>query len=154
MSMAATAGLRCRRVADVDLPAAAQLLSRGFRLRPERYWLHGHKRQADRQRPERNPPYGYLVEHAGTPVSVVLLFYSSALSDAGGDPALQFVELVSRAVIQELRLVAHFVRHKGQERYLFQCFTGAPDMANCRSAGLLHVLSLRDVHILGAEPAG
>jgi hypothetical protein len=83
MSLAATAGVRCRRIVDADLPAVAQLLSRGFRFRSKRYWLRGLKRQADRPRPEGSPPYGYLLDDAGKPVGVVLLFFLSMPSEAG-----------------------------------------------------------------------
>ena len=71
-------GLRCRRIAEGDLPAIAEFLSRGFYFRPKRYWLRGLQRQADRPRPEGSPPYGYLLEHDGTPVGAVLLIYSLA----------------------------------------------------------------------------
>ena len=83
MASAATAGLRCRRIAEGDLPAVAELLSRGFRLRPKHYWLRGLRRQADRPRPAGSPAYGYLLEHAGKPVGAVLLIYSSAPSKQG-----------------------------------------------------------------------
>jgi hypothetical protein len=83
MPLVASAGLRCRRIADADLPAVSELLSRGFRLRPKQYWLRGLKRQADRPRPEGSPPYGYLLEYAGRPVGAVLLICSSAPSQAG-----------------------------------------------------------------------
>jgi hypothetical protein len=83
MPLAASAGLRCRRIADTDLPAVAELLSRGFRLRPKHYWMRGLKRQADRPRPEGCPPYGYLLEYAGQLVGVVLLICSSAPSSTG-----------------------------------------------------------------------
>jgi hypothetical protein len=83
MPAAAFAGVRCRRIADDDLPAVAGLLSTGFWLRPKQYWLRGLERQADRQRPKGCPTYGYLLEHAGAPVGAVLLFYSYAPSGAG-----------------------------------------------------------------------
>ncbi len=83
MPLAASAGLRCRRIADADLPAVAELLSRGFRFRPKNYWLRGLRRQANRPRPEGSPPYGYLLEYAGEPVGAVLLICSHAPSPAG-----------------------------------------------------------------------
>jgi hypothetical protein len=61
----------------------AELLSRGFRLRPKQYWLRGFKRQADRPRPDGHTPYGFVLEHAGVPVGAVLQIYSSTPSEAG-----------------------------------------------------------------------
>ena len=78
MSSPPVAGLRCRRITEADLPAVAELLSRGFRLRPKPYWLRGLRRQADRPTPEGVPLYGYLLDNGGTPVGAVLLIYSSA----------------------------------------------------------------------------
>jgi hypothetical protein len=83
MPLATSAGLRCRRIAETDLPGVAELLSHGFRFRPKHYWLRGLKRQADRPRPERCPSYGYLLEYAGKPVGAVLLICSSVLSEHG-----------------------------------------------------------------------
>jgi hypothetical protein len=83
MTSAATAGLRCRSITEGDLPAIAELLSRGFRLRSKQFWLRGLKRQADRPKPAGTPEFGFLLEHAGSPVGVVLLFYSWAPSEEG-----------------------------------------------------------------------
>jgi hypothetical protein len=80
MPSAASSDLRVRKIDDADLPAVADLLSRGFRLRPRRYWLRGLKREVDRPRPEGTIPYGYLLEDAGLPVGAVLQFYSSVPS--------------------------------------------------------------------------
>jgi hypothetical protein len=78
MSSTATTGLRCRRIAEADLPAVAELLSRGFRFRPARYWLRGLQRQAEHPLPKGSPPYGFMLEHDGIPVGAVLLIYSVA----------------------------------------------------------------------------
>jgi hypothetical protein len=86
MPLVASTGLRCRRIADADFPAVAELLSRGFRFRPNQYWLRGLKRQADRPRPQDSPAYGYLLEYAGRPVGCVLLIFSLAPSPAGPIP--------------------------------------------------------------------
>lgn len=83
MTSDAPSSLRTREIADADLPAVADLLSRGFRLRSKRYWLRGLKRVVDRVRPEGTPPYGYLLEYAGAPVGIILLFFSYVPSIKG-----------------------------------------------------------------------
>jgi hypothetical protein len=69
--------LRCREITSADLEAVADLLTRGFVGRPRDYWLQGLQRQAARQIPVRYPRFGYLLDHDGAPVGVLLLLYSS-----------------------------------------------------------------------------
>jgi hypothetical protein len=80
MPSAALAGVRCRQITDSDLPAVADLLSRGFRFRPKSYWLRGLRRQANRPRPENHPTYGYLLESAHAPVGAILMFFTEVKS--------------------------------------------------------------------------
>jgi hypothetical protein len=83
MTSIASSSLRIREIVDGDLPAVADLLSRGFCLRSKRYWLRGLKRAVDRARPEGTLPYGYLLECTGAPVGIILLFYSFVPSSEG-----------------------------------------------------------------------
>lgn len=67
--------IRCREIADSDLEAVADLLSRGFPGRRRAYWAQGLRRQSERAVPEGCPRFGYLLEHNGAPVGVLLLLY-------------------------------------------------------------------------------
>jgi hypothetical protein len=69
--------LRCREIADTDLDAVAELLTRGFAGRSREYWLQGLHRQAARQVPQGYPRFGYMLDHGGMPVGVLLLLYSA-----------------------------------------------------------------------------
>jgi hypothetical protein len=83
MKSVESSSLRIRKIVYADLPAVANLLSLGFRLRSKRYWLRGLNREVDRARPEGTLPYGYLLECAGAPVGIILLFFSSVPSHEG-----------------------------------------------------------------------
>lgn len=74
---------RSRRIEDKDLPEVAALLSRGFRFRPQAYWLRGLQKQAQRPRPANYPTYGYLLESAGKVVGAILLFFSEVKTPEG-----------------------------------------------------------------------
>jgi hypothetical protein len=73
--------IRCREIGAADLDAIAELLTRGFAGRSRDYWLGGLKRQAAREFPEGYPRFGYLLDHEGTPVGVLLLIYSARQQD-------------------------------------------------------------------------
>jgi len=68
--------IRCREIGDSDLGPIAELLTRGFPRRSHGYWSDGLHRQAARAVPHGYPRYGYLLEHDGNPVGVLLLIYS------------------------------------------------------------------------------
>ena len=67
--------IRCREIGPADLEAIAELLARGFAGRPRDYWAGGLTRQAERAVPEGYPRFGYMLEHEGRPVGVLLLIY-------------------------------------------------------------------------------
>jgi len=71
---------RCREIGEADLQSVADLLARGFPRRPRDYWLSGLNRQTTRAVPQGYPRYGYLLEHDGIAVGVLLLIYT----DRGG----------------------------------------------------------------------
>lgn len=75
--------IRCREIAADDLGAVADLLTRGFAGRSRDYWMAGLRRQAARAVPEGYPRFGYMLDHDGAPVGVLLLIYT----DRGGSTA-------------------------------------------------------------------
>src|SRR5215475_14890539 len=68
--------IRCREIREADLDAVADLVTRGFVVRPRDYWLQGLSRQAERDVPQGYPRFGYMLDHEGKPVGVLLLLYS------------------------------------------------------------------------------
>jgi hypothetical protein len=73
--------LRCREIAEADLDAVADLLTRGFVGRSRHYWMAGLQRQSAREVPKDYPRFGYMLDHGGMPVGVLLLLYSSRTAD-------------------------------------------------------------------------
>jgi hypothetical protein len=69
--------IRCREIAASDLDAVADLLTRGFVWRSRDYWIKGLRRQAARLTPQNYPRLGYMLDHEGAPVGVLLLLYST-----------------------------------------------------------------------------
>jgi hypothetical protein len=82
-----TQKLRCREISAADLDSVADLLTRGFHGRSRDYWMQGLLRQASRDIPSGYPRFGYMLDHGGHAVGVLLLLYT-ARSD-GGEPAIQ-----------------------------------------------------------------
>jgi hypothetical protein len=78
--------IRCREIGEADLDGVADLQARGFYGRSRDYWLQGLRRQAARSVPKGYPRFGYMLDHEGVPVGVLLLIYS--LRDAGGESAV------------------------------------------------------------------
>ena len=78
--------LRCREIADTDLDAVAELLTRGFAGRSRGYWLQGLRRQAARQVPTGYPRFGYMLDNDGRAAGVLLLLYASRIE--GGEAAI------------------------------------------------------------------
>jgi hypothetical protein len=69
--------IRCREIAASDIDAVADLLTRGFVGRARDYWIQGLRRQAEREVPQNYPRFGYMLDHEGAPVGVLLLLYSA-----------------------------------------------------------------------------
>jgi hypothetical protein len=78
--------IRCREIGVADLDAVADLLTRGFVGRSRDYWMQGLQRQAVRDVPPTYPRFGYMLDHEGAPVGVLLLLYSTRSS--GGESAI------------------------------------------------------------------
>ncbi len=60
--------LRCREIADTDIAAVVDLLTRGFVGRSREYWLQGLHRQAVREIPHGYPRFGYMLDNDGRAV--------------------------------------------------------------------------------------
>jgi hypothetical protein len=72
---------RIREIAEHDIDAVADLLTRGFVHRSREYWMRGLQRQTTRALPPDTPRYGYLLENEGVPVGCLLLIYSTKIID-------------------------------------------------------------------------
>lgn len=69
--------IRCREIGPADLDAIADLLTRGFAGRSRDYWMGWVQRQSVRALPEGFPRFGYMLDHEGTPVGVLLSLYTA-----------------------------------------------------------------------------
>lgn len=73
--------IRCREIGESDLDAITDLLTRGFVWRSRDYWMGGLRRQAVREVPQGYPRFGYMLDHEGSPVGVLLLLYTARAID-------------------------------------------------------------------------
>ncbi|MET3839866.1 acyl-CoA acyltransferase [Bradyrhizobium sp. OAE829] len=74
--------IRCREIGMTDLDAVARLLAYGFTRHSHAWWMAGLQRQSVRDIPEGYPRFGYMLDHDGKPVGVLLLIYTAR--DEGG----------------------------------------------------------------------
>jgi hypothetical protein len=74
--------IQARQIRESDLPAVADLLTRGFPERPLAFWLDVFARLTEHPVPNGLTRYGYLLDNDGTPVGAILLIFSSR---SGGD---------------------------------------------------------------------
>jgi len=82
MSSVAPASVRSRQITQSDFANVVELLTQGFPTRSRRYWRCALEALGSHATPCGLPKYGYLLEHGGNPVGVVLLIYSS-IADGG-----------------------------------------------------------------------
>jgi hypothetical protein len=68
--------VRCRAIAESDLPGLAQLLARGFPASRLSYWTDGFARWRHVPQVEGMPRYGYVLDDGTAPVGVLLLISS------------------------------------------------------------------------------
>jgi hypothetical protein len=106
--------IRCRQIAEADIPAVATLLSRGFPNRTRQFWLRALARLQGHQPPTGLPKYGYLLEGGSGPVGAILLIFSSMRD---GDRITTRCNLSSWYVDPAFRayatlLVSQALRHK------------------------------------------
>jgi hypothetical protein len=71
--------IRCREIAETDIDAVADLLTRGFVGRSREYWMQGLRRQAIREVPKGYPRFGYMIDADGEAAGVLLLLYTSRI---------------------------------------------------------------------------
>jgi hypothetical protein len=71
-----TPRIRCRTIAETDLPGLADLLTRGFPERSRAYWDHALAQLAQRDAPADCPRFGYMLDCDGAAVGVILLIFS------------------------------------------------------------------------------
>ena len=69
-----TQKLRCREIAETDLDAVADLLTRGFVGRSRDYWMQGLRRQAEREVPNGYPRFGYMLDNGGAAAGLTGIF--------------------------------------------------------------------------------
>jgi hypothetical protein len=68
--------LRCREIGECDIGSIIDLLTRGFVVRSRDYWVRALDRLMRHPTPSGLPKLGYLLEHDGKPVGVILLIFS------------------------------------------------------------------------------
>ncbi|CCE07471.1 conserved hypothetical protein [Bradyrhizobium sp. STM 3843] len=109
--------IRCREIGPADLDVIADLLTRGFQGRRPSYWLKGLQRQATREIPEGYPRFGYMLDHGGRAVGVLLLIYTAHgdgtqiwcnLSSWYVEPAFRNFAPMLTKVAQRLKDVTYF----------------------------------------------
>ena len=109
-----TQRMRCRLIGEADLPALAQLLSRGFPDRSPRYWARALETLERRDAPEGYPRFGYMLGQDGAPVGVLLMIFSTwrtqGTTRTRCNISSWYVEETARAYAS--LLIAAAVRHK------------------------------------------
>src|SRR6516162_6884003 len=66
-------GLRCRQIAEADIPAVSALLAHGFHKRSIQFWERALDRLGKREPPPSLPKYGYHIERNSIPVGALLI---------------------------------------------------------------------------------
>ena len=75
--------LRCREIGEHDVASVIELLASGFASRDGKYWAHALDCLLRHPTPAGLPKLGYLLEHEGTVVGVILLIFSTIASGSG-----------------------------------------------------------------------
>ncbi|RYC33613.1 hypothetical protein D3273_03890 [Lichenibacterium minor] len=75
---------RCRPIAEADLPAAVDLLVKGFADRTADYWRAGLARMAERPELPGCPRYGIVLENEGRLVGILLTLWDDGARHGGG----------------------------------------------------------------------
>jgi hypothetical protein len=81
--VASAPAIRCRQIADADVPAIVALLARGFPARGAAFWRQALAQLANRQPPHGLPQYGYLLASDDKPVGAILLICSTMRAGDG-----------------------------------------------------------------------
>lgn len=77
MTCASPSGIRCRLIAEADIPALTELLARGFPARTRGYWTRALETLAMRDAPASYPRFGYMLECDGAAVGAILMIYTT-----------------------------------------------------------------------------
>jgi hypothetical protein len=77
------ARLCCREIGEHDVGSVVDLLTSGFASRDRSYWARAVDRLSRHATPAGLPKLGYLLEHDGAPVGVILLIFSTIASRSG-----------------------------------------------------------------------
>ena len=113
--------IRCRQIGAGDIPAVADLLTRGFSYRSPQFWRRALDRLTRHEPPSGLPKYGYLLETGDTPVGAILMICSAmpigAMGTTTGATVAPRCNLSSWYVDAEYRayaplLVSQALRHK------------------------------------------
>jgi hypothetical protein len=82
-------GIRCREIEGADIDGVLKLLAHGLRNphRSHRFWKRALQRLSAHPTPFGLPKYGYLLEHKGVPIGVILLIFASIL--VNGEPRIR-----------------------------------------------------------------
>jgi hypothetical protein len=75
--------IRCREITDRDIDGVVGLLSDGFAARSRGEWSRVLSLLKEHPTPPGFPKYGYLLEHAGMPVGVLLLIFTAVSGTQG-----------------------------------------------------------------------
>jgi hypothetical protein len=78
--------IRCRQIADADVPAIVELLARGFPGRGHAFWERALRQLSKHEPPRGLPQYGYLLESNGAPVGAILSICSTMRAGDGFAP--------------------------------------------------------------------
>ena len=127
--------IRCREISATDIDAVADLLTRGSFGRPREYWMQGLRRQAAREVPAGYPRFGYMIDHDGTPVGVLLLLYAERGS---GTDATIYCNLSSWYVDPAFRNYAPLltkIAQKNKEVTYLNISPATLDLAHYRDPG-------------------
>ena len=112
--VSAMPAIRCRQIEEGDIPAVAELLTRGFPNRNREFWLHALDQLTRREPPRDLPKYGYLLETDGELVGAILLICSAMRAGETLAPRCNlsswYVEPAFRAYAP--LLVSQALRHK------------------------------------------
>jgi hypothetical protein len=80
--------VRCRVIVAADIGPVVDLLKKGFGSQRSRgFWQQMLERMSNHSTPAGMPKYGYLLEHAGRPVGVLLLI--SSIVHCGSTPSIR-----------------------------------------------------------------
>lgn len=165
----------CREIGDGDLDAIAALLARGFSGRSRDFWLRGLNREKTRAVPDGYPRYGYMLDHDGRAIGVVLVLY--AATARFGQPAIicnvgsWYVEdgfrgqgpRLLRAALNREEVVYTdttpsvptytFVERLGFKRYCNGLFFSLPCLSRARTATAVEIVSPDTDIVSGLPPA-